>query len=77
MQYRAEFGMEALPLDGRVIPTLMQRIRSGCVIALAADRDALRFPDRILDGEVERDGADRGPDADAARCLARDDHRGL
>jgi KDO2-lipid IV(A) lauroyltransferase len=39
MQYRADFGMEALPLDGRVIPTLMQRIRSGCVIALAADRD--------------------------------------
>ena len=39
MQYRAEFGMEALPLDARVIPTLMQRIRSGCVVALAADRD--------------------------------------
>ncbi|GDX21423.1 lipid A biosynthesis lauroyl acyltransferase [Actinomycetes bacterium] len=39
MQYRAEFGMEALPLDARVLPTLMQRIRSGCVIALAADRD--------------------------------------
>jgi KDO2-lipid IV(A) lauroyltransferase len=39
MQYRSDFGMESLPLDGRVIPTLMQRIRSGCVIALAADRD--------------------------------------
>jgi KDO2-lipid IV(A) lauroyltransferase len=39
MQYRADFGMESLPLDGRVIPTLMQRIRSGSVIALAADRD--------------------------------------
>ncbi len=42
MQYRADFGMEALPLDGRVIPTLMQRVRSGCVIALAADRDLSR-----------------------------------
>ena len=39
MQYRENFGMESLPLDGRVIPTLMQRIRSGSVIALAADRD--------------------------------------
>ena len=39
MQYREDFGMESLPLDGRVIPTLMQRVRSGCVIALAADRD--------------------------------------
>jgi len=42
MAYRAAFGMEALPLDGRVIPTLAQRIRSGCVIALAADRDLSR-----------------------------------
>lgn len=42
MQYRADFGMEALPLDARVIPTLMQRIRSGAVIALAADRDLSR-----------------------------------
>ena len=39
MQYREDLGMESLPLDGRVIPTLMQRIRSGSVIALAADRD--------------------------------------
>lgn len=42
MQYRADFGMEALPLDGRVIPTLMQRVRSGYVIALASDRDLSR-----------------------------------
>jgi KDO2-lipid IV(A) lauroyltransferase len=42
MQYRADFGMEALPLDARVIPTLMQRVKSGCVIALAADRDLSR-----------------------------------
>ncbi len=42
MEYRAAFGMEALPLDGRVIPTLAQRVRSGCIIALAADRDLSR-----------------------------------
>ena len=42
MQYRADFGMEALPLDSRVIPTLMQRIKGGCVVALAADRDLSR-----------------------------------
>ena len=42
MEYRADFGMEALPLDARVIPTLMQRVKSGCVIALAADRDLSR-----------------------------------
>ncbi|MBU6313622.1 MAG: phosphatidylinositol mannoside acyltransferase [Actinomycetales bacterium] len=42
MQYRSDFGMESLPLDGRVIPTLIQRIRSGCVVALAADRDLSR-----------------------------------
>jgi KDO2-lipid IV(A) lauroyltransferase len=39
MLYRANFGMESLALDGRVVPTLMQRIRGGSVIALAADRD--------------------------------------
>jgi KDO2-lipid IV(A) lauroyltransferase len=42
LEYREAFGMEALPLDGRVLPTLSQRIRSGCVIALAADRDLSR-----------------------------------
>ncbi len=42
MDYRAAFGMEALPLDGRVIPTLAQRLRAGCVVALAADRDLSR-----------------------------------
>ena len=42
MEYRAAFGMEALPLDGRVIPTLAQRLREGCVVALAADRDLSR-----------------------------------
>ena len=42
MEYRAAFGMEALPLDGRVIPTLAQRLRQGYVVALAADRDLSR-----------------------------------
>ena len=42
MSYRAAFGMEALALDARVIPTLAQRLRSGCVVALAADRDLSR-----------------------------------
>ena len=42
MEYRAAFGMEALPLDGRVIPTLAQRLRSGAIVALAADRDLSR-----------------------------------
>ena len=42
MEYRAAFGMEALPLDARVIPTLTQRLRAGCVVALAADRDLSR-----------------------------------
>lgn len=42
MEYRAAFGMEALPLDARVIPTLALRLRAGCVVALAADRDLSR-----------------------------------
>jgi KDO2-lipid IV(A) lauroyltransferase len=42
MAYRAAFGMEALPLDGRVIPTLALRLKAGCVVALAADRDLSR-----------------------------------
>ncbi|MDA2963262.1 MAG: phosphatidylinositol mannoside acyltransferase [Actinomycetota bacterium] len=42
MAYRATFGMESLPLDGRVIPTLAGRLRAGCIVALAADRDLSR-----------------------------------
>ena len=42
MAYRETFGMESLPIDGRVIPTLMQRIRQGGIVALAADRDLSR-----------------------------------
>jgi KDO2-lipid IV(A) lauroyltransferase len=42
LEYRAAFGMEALPLDSRVLPTLAQRLRTGYVVALAADRDLSR-----------------------------------
>jgi len=42
MAYRSAFGMEALPLDGRVISTLALRLRAGCIVALAADRDLSR-----------------------------------
>ena len=42
MSYREAFGMESLPIDGRVIPTLLQRIREGGIVALAADRDLSR-----------------------------------
>jgi len=41
-EYRAAFGMESLSLDARVIPPLIQRIRSGAIVALAADRDLSR-----------------------------------
>ena len=42
ISFRAAFGMEVLPLDGGVIPTLAQRLRAGCIVALAADRDLSR-----------------------------------
>ena len=43
LEYRAAFGMEALPIDSRVLPTLAQRLRAGYVVALAADRDLSRY----------------------------------
>lgn len=39
LEYRQAIGMEALPLDSRAFPTLMQRARDGKLIALIADRD--------------------------------------
>jgi KDO2-lipid IV(A) lauroyltransferase len=39
LEYRQAIGMEALPLDSRAFPTLMQRARDGKLIALVADRD--------------------------------------
>jgi lauroyl/myristoyl acyltransferase len=40
--YREAMGMEVLPLDGRVIATLVQRLRAGQLVALVADRDLSR-----------------------------------
>lgn len=39
LSYRQAIGMEALPLDSRAFPTLLQRARDGKLIALVADRD--------------------------------------
>jgi len=39
LAYRQAIGMEALPLDSRAFPTLVQRARDGKLIALVADRD--------------------------------------
>jgi KDO2-lipid IV(A) lauroyltransferase len=39
LAYRQAIGMEALPLNSRAFPTLMQRARDGKLIALVADRD--------------------------------------
>ena len=42
LQYRQNMGMEVLPLDGRVLATLAQRLREGSLVALVADRDLSR-----------------------------------
>jgi len=42
LAYREAMGMEVLPLDGRVIATLAQRLRAGQLVALVADRDLSR-----------------------------------
>lgn len=42
LQYRQAIGMEALPLDGRVMGTLASRLREGKLVALVADRDLSR-----------------------------------
>ena len=42
LQYRQAMGMEVLPLDGRVLGTLAQRLRHGALVALVADRDLSR-----------------------------------
>jgi len=39
LSYREAMGMEVLPVDGRVIAVLAQRLREGHLIALVADRD--------------------------------------
>jgi len=40
--YRESMGMEVLPLDGKVLGTLAQRLRQGALVALIADRDLSR-----------------------------------
>lgn len=42
LAYRQAIGMEALPLDGRVMGTLATRLREGKLVALVADRDLSR-----------------------------------
>ena len=42
LEYRQNMGMEVLPLDGRVMGTLAQRLRQGALVALVADRDLSR-----------------------------------
>ena len=42
LEYRQSIGMEALPLDGRVMGTLASRLREGKLVALVADRDLSR-----------------------------------
>lgn len=42
LAYRQAMGMEVLPLDGRVLATLAQRLRSGNLVALVSDRDLSR-----------------------------------
>jgi KDO2-lipid IV(A) lauroyltransferase len=42
LEYRQKIGMEALPLDGRVMSTLASRLREGKLVALVADRDLSR-----------------------------------
>lgn len=42
LEYRQAMGMEVLPLDGRVMGTLAQMLRQGCLVALVADRDLSR-----------------------------------
>ena len=42
LEYRQKIGMEALPLDGRVMGTLASRLREGKLVALVADRDLSR-----------------------------------
>lgn len=42
LDYRQSMGMEVLPLDGRVLDTLTERLNGGALVALVADRDLSR-----------------------------------
>jgi lauroyl/myristoyl acyltransferase len=42
LAYRQAMGMEVLPLDGRVLNTLEERLNQGALVALVSDRDLSR-----------------------------------
>jgi KDO2-lipid IV(A) lauroyltransferase len=42
LAYRQSMGMEVLPLDGRVLNTLQERLNEGALVALVSDRDLSR-----------------------------------
>jgi KDO2-lipid IV(A) lauroyltransferase len=42
LAYRQAMGMEVLPLDGRVLTTLEERLNEGALVALVSDRDLSR-----------------------------------
>jgi KDO2-lipid IV(A) lauroyltransferase len=42
LAYRQAMGMEVLPLDGRVLNTLEERLNDGALVALVSDRDLSR-----------------------------------
>jgi KDO2-lipid IV(A) lauroyltransferase len=42
LEYRQAMGMEVLPLDGKVMGTLAQKLGQGALVALVADRDLSR-----------------------------------
>ena len=42
LAYREAMGMEVLPLDGRVLNTLQERLNQGALVALVSDRDLSR-----------------------------------
>ena len=42
LAYRQAMGMEVLPLDGRVLTTLQDRLNEGALVALVSDRDLSR-----------------------------------
>ena len=42
LAYRRAMGMEVLPLDGRVLNTLEERLNQGALVALVSDRDLSR-----------------------------------
>ena len=42
LAYRQAMGLEVLPLDGRVLNTLQERLNEGALVALVSDRDLSR-----------------------------------